>query len=144
MTYPLHIILRYRLERQLLEGSLQVADIPAAWNALSQELLGVIPPNDSLGCLQDSHWVVGYLGYFPVYVLGALIAAQLFAAARRDEPELLANLEGGDFSTLLRWTRQKVHALGSFYSTGEEIMRTATGEALSTTAFKNHLMARYL
>ena len=144
VTYPLHIILRYRIEREILDGSLQVADIPAAWNALSQELLGVVPPTDSLGCLQDAHWAVGYFGYFPLYTLGALIAAQLFAAAQRDEPELLAKLGRGDFSALLRWTRHNIHRHGSFYSTGAELVRQATGEALSTRALKKHLQARYL
>jgi carboxypeptidase Taq len=144
VTYPLHIILRYRLEREILDGSLRVAEIPSAWNALSQELLGVVPPTDSLGCLQDSHWVVGYFGYFPVYTLGALIAAQLFAMARREEPQLLPGLARGDFTTLARWTRAKVHGLGSFYSSGQEIIRNATGETLSTEPFKRHLMRRYL
>jgi carboxypeptidase Taq len=144
VTYPLHIILRYRLERGLLDGSLRVAEIPAAWNAMSQELLGILPPTDSLGCLQDAHWAIGYFGYFPVYTLGALIAAQLFATAQRDEPTLLADLGRADFSTLLRWTRQHVHRFGSFYSTGEQVIRQATGETLSTKAFKKHLVTRYL
>ena len=144
VTYPLHIILRYRIERGILDGSLHVADIPVAWNELSKELLGVVPPTESLGCLQDVHWAIGYFGYFPVYTLGALIAAQLFATARRDAPELLADLGRGDFSTLLRWTRQNVHRHGSFYPTADEIIRQATGEALSSKDLKEHLVARYL
>jgi carboxypeptidase Taq len=140
----LHIILRYRLERGLLDGGLRVAEIPAAWNAMSQELLGIVPPTDSLGCLQDAHWAIGYFGYFPVYTLGALIAAQLFETAQRDEPTLLADLGRADFSTLHRWTRQHVHRFGSFHSTGEQIIREATGETLSTNAFKKHLVRRYL
>jgi carboxypeptidase Taq len=144
VTYPLHIILRYRIERRLVDGSLRVADIPAAWNAMSKELLGIVPPTDSLGCLQDPHWTMGYVGYFPVYTLGALIAAQLFAKAKQDEPELVAALARGDFSPLLGWTRHHVHRLGSFHSTGEEMIVQATGETLSTKALEEHLVARYL
>jgi carboxypeptidase Taq len=144
VTYPLHIILRYRIERRLVEGSLHVADIPDAWNAASKELLGVVPPTHALGCLQDPHWTMGYLGYFPVYTLGALIAAQFFATAKQAEPELMAALARGDFSPLLRWTRSHVHRLGSFPTTGEELITQATGEALSTRALKEHLVARYL
>jgi carboxypeptidase Taq len=144
VTYPLHIILRYRIERRLVDGSLPVADIPAAWNALSQELLGVVPPTDSLGCLQDPHWTMGYMGYFPMYTLGALTAAQFFAMAQRDEPELNAALARGDFSPLLRWTRQHVHSLGSFPASAADIIVQATGEPLSTRALKKHLVVRYL
>jgi carboxypeptidase Taq len=143
-TYPLHIILRYRIERRLVEGSLHFADIPDAWNATSKELLGVVPPTHALGCLQDPHWTMGYLGYFPVYTLGALIAAQCFATAKQAEPELMAALARGDFSPLIRWTRSHVHRLGSFPPTGQELITQATGEALSTRALKEHLVARYL
>jgi carboxypeptidase Taq len=144
VTYPLHILLRYRVERRLVEGSLDVADIPDAWNATSKELLGIVPPTHALGCLQDPHWTIGYLGYFPVYTLGALIAAQFFAAAKRAEPELMAALARGDFSPLLRWTRCHVHGLASLAATGEELIMQSTGEALSTGALKEHLVARYL
>jgi carboxypeptidase Taq len=144
VTYPLHILLRYYIERRLVEGSLDVADIPDAWNATSKELLGIVPPTHALGCLQDPHWTMGYLGYFPVYTLGALIAAQFFATAKQAEPELMAALARGDFSPLLRWTRCHVHRLGSFSATGEDLITQATGEALSTRALKEHLVARYL
>ena len=144
VTYPLHILLRYRVERRLVEGRLNVADIPDAWNATSKELLDIVPPTHALGCLQDPHWTMGYLGYFPVYTLGALIAAQFFAAAKRAEPEIMVALGRGDFSPLVRWTRCHVHRLGSFLATGEELITQATGEALSTKALKEHLVARYL
>ena len=81
VTYPLHVILRYRLEKALLEGDLEVADLPGAWNEGMRELLGLTPPDDRVGCLQDIHWSVGAIGYFPCYTLGALMAAQLFEAA---------------------------------------------------------------
>ncbi len=87
---------------------------------------------------------MGYVGYFPVYTLGALIAAQFFATAKQAEPELIAALARGDFSPLLRWTRHHVHRLGSLHSTGEEMILRATGAKLSTKALKEHLVARYL
>ena len=88
MTYPLHVILRYRLEKALIAGDLEVADLPGAWNEGMRELLGVTPPDDRLGCLQDIHWPVGAFGYFPCYTLGAMLAAQLFEAASAAEPEI--------------------------------------------------------
>jgi len=144
VTYPLHVILRYRLERAILDGTLQVADIPAAWNELSKKLIGVVPPTDTLGCLQDIHWAMGLFGYFPTYTLGAMTAAQLFARARQDDPDLLPKLSQGDFSSLLSWTRTHVHSLGSFHATGDEMLVRATGKPLSTAAFKEHLAQRYL
>ena len=144
VTYPLHIILRYRIERAILDGKLEIADIPQAWNAQSKDLLGIVPPSDTLGCLQDIHWAMGLFGYFPTYTLGAMTAAQLFAKARQDDPDLLPNLSRGDFSSLLRWTRANIHTLGSFYATSEETLTRATGKPLSTSAFKSHLVARYL
>jgi carboxypeptidase Taq len=144
VTYPLHIILRYRIEQALLGGDLTVADIPHAWKLESERLFGIAPPSHTLGCLQDIHWSMGLLGYFPTYTLGALCAAQLFEAATRAEPEIPAALGRGEFTPLLRWARQNVHHWASFLPTGAEILQRATGKALSTAAFKDHLTARYL
>jgi carboxypeptidase Taq len=143
MTYPLHVILRYRLEQALLAGDLELADLPAAWNEGMEKLLGVRPKDDAEGCLQDIHWPAGAFGYFPTYSLGALAAAQLFAAARRQDPAIPPGIEKGDFKPLLSWLRAHVHGLGSLYSTREVIER-ATGAPLGTEAFKAHLKARYL
>ncbi|TMJ31423.1 MAG: carboxypeptidase M32 [Alphaproteobacteria bacterium] len=143
VTYPLHIMLRYRLERAILAGDLALADLPAAWNEGMKELLGIVPPNDSLGCLQDIHWPDGAWGYFPTYTLGALAAAQLFAAARKAVPELMAAIGKGDFSPLLAWLRTNVHAKGSIADT-DTILSQATGAPLGTAAFKAHLETRYL
>ena len=143
VTYPLHIMLRYRLERALLAGDLPLADLPGAWNEGMRELLGVVPPDDSLGCLQDIHWPDGGWGYFPTYTLGALAAAQLFAAARRAEPGLLDSIGDGDFAPLLAWLRSNVHGKGSIAAT-DEILTGATGAGLGTAAFKAHLESRYL
>jgi carboxypeptidase Taq len=144
VTYPLHVILRYRIERALIDGSLEVAGIPGAWNELSRELLGIVPPTDALGCLQDIHWAMGLYGYFPNYTFGAVAAAQLFAAATRQDPEILPALGRGDFAPLLAWTRANVHARGSLPPSSDAIIRAATGGPLTADAFKAHLTARYL
>jgi carboxypeptidase Taq len=143
VTYPLHIMLRYRLERAVLGGDLALADLPAAWNAGMSELLGIVPPNDALGCLQDIHWPDGAWGYFPTYTLGALAAAQLFAAARQSVAGLMTAIGKGDFVPLLAWLRTNVHAKGSFTDT-DTILSQATGAPLGTAAFKAHLESRYL
>jgi carboxypeptidase Taq len=143
VTYPLHIMLRYRLERAMLAGDLPLTDLPGAWNEGMRDLLGIVPPDDAVGCLQDIHWPDGGWGYFPTYTLGALAAAQLFAAARQAEPGLLAAIAQGDFGPLLSWLRVHVHGKGSFAST-DEILIEASGAPLGTAAFKAHLESRYL
>lgn len=143
VTYPLHIMLRFRLERAMLAGDLALADLPGAWNDGMWELLGIVPSNDSLGCLQDIHWPDGGWGYFPTYTLGALAAAQLFAAARRAEPGLMEAIGQGDFAPLLGWLRTNVHGKGSIATT-DEILSGATGAPLGAAAFKAHLESRYL
>lgn len=143
VTYPAHVILRYRLERALLGGDMTLDELPAAWNDGMRELLGIEPPEDRLGCLQDIHWYDGAWGYFPTYTLGALAAAQLFAAARAALPELPQALARGDFGPLMGWLRENVHAKGSRDDT-DAVLEAATGGPLGTEAFKAHLEARYL
>lgn len=143
VTYPAHVILRYRLERAMVHDDLQPADLPGAWNDGMQALLDVTPPDDRHGCLQDIHWYDGAWGYFPTYTIGAMAAAQLFAAAREDDPEIEPGLAGGDFSPLMRWLRENVHSLGARFAT-DEILERATGRPLDPTAFKTHLRNRYL
>jgi carboxypeptidase Taq len=142
LTYPLHVILRYRLEMALLEGDLEVGDLPGAWNEGMRELLGLTPPDDRLGCLQDIHWTVGAIGYFPCYTLGAMVAAQLFDAAKAAEPEVLPALERGDFRPLLGWLRANVHEQGRLMDMPELLTR-ATGRPLDLQPFLDHLRARY-
>ncbi|MFL5265514.1 MAG: carboxypeptidase M32 [Stellaceae bacterium] len=143
VTYPAHVILRYRLERAMIAGDLLPADLPGAWAEGLRELLGIAPDNDREGCLQDIHWYDGNWGYFPTYTLGALIAAQLFEAARRKIPDLMAAIAAGEFGTLLGWLRERVHAKGSLLSTAE-LVANATGQPLGTASFLRHLRARYL
>ena len=143
MTYPAHVILRFRLEQALIAGDLLVADLPGAWNEGMRALLGVTPPDDARGCLQDIHWYDGAFGYFPSYSLGAMAAAQLMAGARRDEPGLEDALCQGDLQPLLGWLRPRIHAQGSLYGFNA-LMERATGSALDPDFFEAHLRSRYL
>lgn len=143
VTYPLHVILRYRLERAMIAGELDVADLPGAWNEGMRRTLGIVPPDDRVGCLQDIHWPDGAWGYFPTYTLGALAAAQLFASATRAVPEILPGIATGDFKPLLSWLRANVHSQGSRLST-DALLEQATGAPLGVAAFRAHLEARYL
>lgn len=142
-TYPCHVILRFRLERALIAGDMTLDDLPAAWNAGMKELVGIVPPDDKDGCLQDIHWPGGAWGYFPTYTLGALAAAQIFEAATRAVPEIPSGLARGDFAPLMGWLRPNVHAKASSATT-DEILVTATGKPLGTDSFKRHLQRRYL
>jgi len=143
VTYPAHVILRYRLERAMIAGDLAPCDLPGAFNDGLKELIGIRPGSDREGVLQDIHWYDGNWGYFPTYTLGALIAAQLFAAARAAIPGLAERIERGEFAALFEWLRHNVHAKGSLLSTAE-LVEAATGAALGTAAFERHLRERYL
>lgn len=143
MTYPAHVIMRFELEQALISGDLQVADLPAAWNEALHALLGITPPDDAHGVLQDIHWYDGLFGYFPSYTLGAMAAAQLMAAARRQVNGLDAALGQGDFGPLLGWLRTNVHEKGSLLGFND-LMRQATGQPLDAAYFEAHLDARYL
>lgn len=144
VTYPAHVILRYRLEKAMVGGDLALEDLPGAWNEGMRELVGVVPPDDRLGCLQDIHWPSGGWGYFPSYTLGAMTAAQLFDAANRADPEIKPALARGDFGPLVRWLRANVHEKGCLYASGDELLTAATGRPLDASVFKRHLEARYL
>lgn len=142
-TYPCHVVLRFEIEKSLVEGALEVEHIPEAWDASMRELLALTTfGNYRDGCLQDVHWPSGAIGYFPTYTLGALTAAQLFRAARRSEPDLLASIARGDFGPLDGWLREQVWGQGSLLET-HALLRQATGSALDTSAFEQHLLERY-
>jgi len=143
VTYPAHVILRYRLEQMMLSGDLAISDLPDAWADGMHTLLGVEVPDMARGCLQDIHWSTGSIGYFPTYTLGAMAAAQLFAAAKAADPGIQPGIDKGNFRPLLRWLRQHVHGAGSLLST-DDLLRRATGRPLGAAAFKAHLKARYL
>jgi carboxypeptidase Taq len=143
MTYPAHVMLRFRLEQALISGDLAVADLPGAWNDGFKSLLGITPPDDRRGCLQDIHWYDGLIGYFPCYTLGAMAAAQLMASIRRLHPDLDTSLAQGDFSPLNAWLNKNIHANGSRLGFNE-LLAAATGEPLNPAYFESHLTARYL
>jgi carboxypeptidase Taq len=143
VTYPAHVILRLRLEQALISGDLAVGDIPGAWNEGLHDLLGITPPDDRRGCLQDIHWYCGLFGYFPSYTLGAMTAAQLMQAARRDVPGLDAAFADGDLAPLTGWLRAKIHGMGSLLGFNDLVI-AATGKPLDPADFEHHLTRRYL
>lgn len=143
VTYPAHIILRYRLEKALIAGEMALVDLPTAWNEGMKTLLGVTVPNDRLGCLQDIHWPSGGWGYFPTYTLGAMTAAQIFDAACQADPGILPGIGKGDFIPLVTWLRANIHGKGSLLST-DDLLTEATGRPLDAAVFKAHLHRRYL
>ncbi len=143
VTYPAHVILRYQLEKALVQGAMEAVDLPTAWNEGMEKLLGLTPPSDREGCLQDIHWYDGAWGYFPTYTLGAIMAAQLFDAALRADPAVRPGIARGDFSHLLAWLRRNVHDRGSLLETGD-LLREATGRPLDVATYKRHLERRYV
>jgi carboxypeptidase Taq len=144
VTYPAHIILRYEIERPLVEGEIEPEDIPALWDAKMMELLAVdTRGNFKDGPMQDVHWPESLFGYFPCYSLGAMYAAQWFAAMRRATPDLDARIGRGDLAAVFDWLRDNIWSQGSRWTT-EELARRASGEVLNPAHFKAHLEARYL
>jgi carboxypeptidase Taq len=140
-TYNLHILVRFELERALLDGALQPADLPDAWRQRYEQYLGIAPPDDRTGVLQDVHWSAGLIGYFPTYSLGNLYAAQFFAQAEAELGNLAGQFAQGDFRPLLTWLREKVHCHGQRYSAAELVQR-ATGQPLSARPLIEHLTAK--
>ena len=138
VTYNLHIILRMRIERRMLSGDLSVADVPAAWNEESQRTLGVVPPDDAHGCLQDVHWSVAAFAYFPTYALGNVFAAQLMEGAAAALGDLDAMFARGDFDPLRTWLRENVHRRGAAVS-GARVVEDATGRKPDASAFLRYV-----
>jgi carboxypeptidase Taq len=144
LTYPAHVIVRYRIERALISGDAQAEDIPALWDEAMQSLLGLSTKgNFKDGCMQDTHWSDGAFGYFPCYTLGAMYAAQWFAALRRAAPDLDARIANADFAPMFDWLREHIWSQGCRWTTAE-LVQSASGEALNTLHFRRHLEARYL
>lgn len=142
LTYHLHVLLRFEIERELIAGRLAVADMPAAWNARMESFLGLTPPTDSVGCLQDIHWALGALGYFSTYTLGTLMSVPLFDAARRDLGDLDSAFARGEYRPLLDWLRAHVHRWGRTRS-ARRILQDATGEALSAAPWLAYARAKF-
>jgi carboxypeptidase Taq len=144
VTYPAHVILRYEIERALIEGEIEADDIPALWDDKMQTLLGLdTRGNYQDGCLQDVHWTEGAFGYFPSYTLGAMYAAQWFAAMRRAAPDLDARIAAGDLASMFEWLRAHIWSQGCLWET-PELVRRASGEALNPRHFRAHLETRHV
>ncbi len=144
VTYPAHIILRYEIERALIEGEIEAADIPALWDEKMQTLLGLdTRGNYKNGCMQDVHWTDGAFGYFPSYTLGAMYAAQWFAAMRRATPDLDARIAAGDLAPVFDWLKANIWSQASRWETPELVQR-ASGEPLNPQHLRAHLERRYL
>ena len=143
LTYPLHIMLRFELEKAILADDLKVKDLPEAWNAGMEQRLGLRPANDAEGCLQDVHWAVGSFGYFPSYALGAVMAGQLHESLRNERPHLDDELAAGQFEGLFGWLKENVHGLAASVST-PELVKNATGKPLSASAWLRYVETKYL
>jgi len=142
LTYHLHIVVRFEIERDLVRGDLAVEDVPEVWNDKYEQYLGIRPETDSEGCLQDIHWSHGNFGYFPTYSLGSVMAAQLFDAAESEIDDLDAKIAAGDFDDLQAWLGENVHEHGARYETNELVER-ATGEPFSADAFTDYVESKY-
>jgi len=143
LTYNLHIILRFELERALFTGKLGVGELPAAWNDKMKSMLGISPPNDALGCLQDIHWSMGAFGYFPTYTLGNLYAAQFYEKAVSEIPELPELIAKNNHRPLLNWLRDRIHRHGKRYS-ASHLVQIVTGRALSIDPFVRYVTEKFL
>jgi carboxypeptidase Taq len=143
-TYPLHVILRFEIEQQLIGGNLGAKDVPEIWDAKMKEYLGLSTiDNPKDGPMQDVHWPSGAFGYFPSYTLGAMMAAQQWAAVERENPNVSDDIRNGNFSGINDWRRKNIWSKASTLST-PELMRAATGETLQAKYFTAHLKRRYL
>jgi len=142
VTYHFHVLIRYEIEKALLEKTIQVKDLPAYWNEQYHRYLGVTPPNDKQGVLQDVHWSHGSFGYFPTYSLGSFYAAQFYAQAVKENPSLPDEIEQGRFSNLLSWLRTNIHQYGRRYRS-EELCEKITGKGLDLNAFLSYAQQKY-
>jgi carboxypeptidase Taq len=142
VTYNLHIVLRFEIERGLLAGTLSVKDLPEIWNTKFEEYLGLVPPSPDLGVMQDIHWAFGLIGYFPTYTLGNVYSAQLYEAAKRAIPDLETAIERGDLLPLKDWMVANVHRWGRRYD-ADDLIRVATGQAASAEPFTRYLSTKY-
>jgi carboxypeptidase Taq len=142
LTYHFHILIRYEIEKALMEGKLEVKNLPEYWNARYKEYLGIKVPNNTQGVLQDIHWSHGSIGYFPTYSLGSFYAAQFYATAKKEIKSLENKIENGNLLPLLEWLREKIHHHGKYYS-AEELCKKVTGEKLNFSYFMDYAKGKY-
>ena len=143
LTYPLHILIRFEIEKGLFDGSIKIDNLPQIWNEKYHQYLDITVPNDSLGCLQDVHWSDGSFGYFPSYTLGAMYAAQFYRKAEECIPSLHDDIHEGDFSKLQAWLKENVHSKGSLYPSADLLCEHVTGEKLNPDIFIDYLSKKY-
>ena len=143
VTYPLHIMLRFNIEKMFFDSDLKVNDIPDVWNDEYKKIFGIDVDNDTNGCLQDIHWYAGLIGYFPTYTIGALTSAQFANKLRKDIPDLDNKIEKGDFKSLIKWLKTNIHEKASFFSS-DEILQKVTNSSLNAKYFKEYITNRYL
>ncbi len=142
VTYNLHVMIRFELELAIMRDQLEVADLPEAWNAAYERHLGIRPPNDTEGVMQDTHWSDGSFGYFPTYTLGTLYSAMLWERIQADLPGVYQQIAAGEFAPLLGWLREHVHTPGSLYE-GDELIRRVTGQDLDHAPFMRYLWGKF-
>lgn len=143
VQYPLHIVLRYEVEKRLIDGDLRVDELPQLWNSLMEELLHITPPDDAHGVLQDVHWSLGLIGYFPTYALGSMLAAQMLHAYQRGGGSVAEDIEEGRLDRVAAWQREKIHRWGATYPP-QRLIELATGEPLNPRHYLEYLEAKYL
>lgn len=142
VTYNLHIIIRFEIEKEMIEGTIELKDLPTIWKSKVKEYLGIDVPNDALGILQDVHWSCGYIGYFPTYSFGNLYSAQFYSALVKEVPDVSKKIAKGDFKEILEWLRKNIHAHGKLYTAGG-LVKKITGEDLNSKYFNEYLEKKY-
>jgi carboxypeptidase Taq len=142
VTYCLHVILRFEIEKLLITGKLSVSDLPDAWNEKMKDFFGIVPKSDAQGCLQDIHWSLGDFGYFPTYALGNLCAAQFFTAFAKKHSDWQERVASGDLAFIREWLKEHIHCWGRSYNS-DELVKKATGKPLSETAYCSYLKKKY-
>ena len=142
VTYCLHVILRFEIEKLLISGQLAVSDLPDAWNEKMKEYFGIVPKTDTQGCLQDIHWSLGDFGYFPTYALGNLFSSQFFSAFEKKHPDWEKRVESGDLAFVREWLKEKIHCFGRLYNS-DELAKKATGKPLNEAAYFTYLKKKY-
>jgi carboxypeptidase Taq len=142
VTYCLHIMLRFEMEKGMINGTIPTKDIPDAWNSTMQDYLGIVPPNDAQGCLQDVHWSGAGFGYFPTYALGTILSAQLMDKARSDNPSISGDLAKGEFASLLSWLRENVHSQGCRWLP-RELVERACGAPAQSQSYLRYLNEKF-
>ena len=142
LTYCLHVILRFELEYDLIDGDLEINELPTIWNEKMEQLLGVRPDNDSEGVLQDMHWSGGDFGYFPTYAIGSIYSAQLYKKLIQENPDIIDEIGSGNFTTVLSWLRKNVHKYGRLM-TADNIIKNVCGEGLNSKVFVEYLKQKY-